>query len=46
MERRGQVEFKDLKHNLGITDGNLSNNIRSLEMKGYVNVHKEIIGAR
>lgn len=46
LARHGQVEFRDLKHNLGITDGNLSSNIRSLEMKGYVNVHKEIIGRK
>ena len=46
LARHGQAEFRDLKHSLGITDGNLSSNIRSLELKGYVTIHKEIIGRK
>lgn len=39
----GEAEFRELKHDLQITDGNLASHLRALEEEGYVKVHKHII---
>lgn len=36
----GAADFTDLKHRIGVTDGNLSIHIRKLEDAGYVRVEK------
>jgi len=42
----GYAEFRQLKHDLRITDGNLASHLRALEEDGYVEVHKEIVDRR
>jgi DNA-binding MarR family transcriptional regulator len=36
----GDTDFRNLKHELGLTDGNLGAHLRVLEEAGYVNVKK------
>jgi len=42
----GEVEFRDLKHDLQMTDGNLASHLRTLDSLGYVRWEKEIFGRR
>jgi len=39
----GDAEFRELKRDLEITDGNLASHLRALEEEGYTEVHKQII---
>jgi len=39
----GEAEFRELKHDLHLTDGNLATHLRVLEKLGYVRVKKEIV---
>lgn len=39
----GYADFRQLKHDLQITDGNLASHLRALEKEGYVKVDKQII---
>lgn len=39
----GEAEFRELKQDLQITDGNLASHLRALEEDGYIQVHKLII---
>jgi len=38
------ADFRDLKRDLQITDGNLASHLRALGKMGYVETHKEIVG--
>lgn len=42
----GWVLYKDLKINLGLTDGNLASHISALEKIEYVEVKKEFVGKK
>ena len=42
----GESDFKTLKANLELTDGNLSSHLSTLEAKGYVAIKKEFLGKR
>ncbi|MCJ7632010.1 transcriptional regulator [Candidatus Bathyarchaeota archaeon] len=42
----GEAEFRDLRHDLQMTDGNLASHLRALESLGYVHWEKEILGRR
>lgn len=42
----GYADFRQLKHDLQITDGNLASHLRTLENEGYINVYKEILGRK
>ncbi len=44
--RFGYADFRELKHALGTTDGNLASHLRALEHEGYVRVDKVIIDRR
>ena len=39
----GQVEFRQLKHGLGLSDGNLFSHLRVLEQEEYITMHKDIV---
>jgi DNA-binding MarR family transcriptional regulator len=39
----GQVEFRQLKHGLGLSDGNLFSHLRALEQGDYIVMIKEIV---
>lgn len=39
----GHADFRELKHDLQITDGNLASHLRALERHGYIEVHKKIV---
>ena len=38
------VDFRTLKDNLEITDGQLASNIKALEKKSYIEIRKQFIG--
>ena len=40
------LEFNELKAQLGLTDGNLSTHLASLERAGYVNITKSFRGRK
>ena len=40
------IDFKELKHLLGITDGNLASHIKALEQARYILVKKQFIGKK
>ena len=40
------VLYKELKSNLGLTDGNLASHISALEKISYVEVKKEFVGKK
>lgn len=40
------ADFRQLKHDLQITDGNLASHLRALENEGYIKVYKEIVGRK
>ncbi|MBD2843659.1 transcriptional regulator [Paenibacillus sp. IB182496] len=42
----GTCDFKFLKTELGLTEGNLGNHIRVLEEAGYIQVEKTFVGKR
>lgn len=42
----GWVLYKELKLNLGLTDGNLASHISALEKIEYVEVKKEFVGKK
>lgn len=42
----GQLEFNDLKAELGLTDGNLSTHAAHLERAGYVKIQKAFKGKK
>lgn len=42
----GRLDFNDLKAQLGLTDGNLSTHLTSLEKAGYVKVAKTFKGKK
>ena len=44
--RFGPVDFRELKHDLKLTAGNLASHIRALKEAGYIQEHKEIVKAR
>jgi len=39
----GQAEFRQLKHGLRLSDGNLFSHLRALEQENYIEVNKEIV---
>ncbi len=39
----GQAEFRQLKHGLGLSDGNLFSHLRVLEHEDYIMMDKEIV---
>jgi len=39
----GEADFRSLKANLGVTDGNLSIHLTKLEEAGYIEAHKEFV---
>jgi len=39
----GYADFRELKHDLQISDGNLASHLRTLENEGYINVFKQIV---
>ena len=39
----GQVEFRQLKHALGLSDGNLFSHLRVLEQEDYIITNKDIV---
>jgi len=41
-----EASFKELKHDLEITDGNLASHLRALEKVGYIMCNKRIEGRR
>ena len=41
-----QVEFRELKHSLKISDGNLASHLRALIKMGYIQYDKRIIGKK
>ncbi len=42
----GEVEFKEMKESLGLTDGNLASHIKALENAEYITVHKSFVGKK
>ncbi len=42
----GPVDFRDMKHDLKLTAGNLASHIRALKDAGYVRESKEFVGTR
>lgn len=44
--RHGQVDFRDLKNELGLTAGNLASHLRALKKANYILEHKEIVRRR
>jgi DNA-binding MarR family transcriptional regulator len=42
----GSADFTQLRDKTGVTDGNLSVNIRKLEEAGYVDIEKKFVGRR
>jgi DNA-binding PadR family transcriptional regulator len=40
---QGQLDFRQLKHGLGISDGNLYSHLRALQQQDYIVVSKEIV---
>lgn len=42
----GQCDFKFLRDELQLTEGNLGNHIRVLEQAGYIDVQKTFVGRR
>ena len=42
----GSADFTDLRHRVGVTDGNLSVHIRKLEDAGYLKVEKKFAERR
>jgi len=42
----GPVDFRELKHDLKLTAGNLASHIRALKDAGYIQEHKEIVRTR
>jgi DNA-binding HxlR family transcriptional regulator len=40
------VDFNSLKDMLGLTDGNLSSNISSLEKNGFIEAKKQFLGKK
>lgn len=41
-----QINFNDLKHLIGVTDGNLASHIKALEEIGYIKVNKGFVGKK
>jgi DNA-binding MarR family transcriptional regulator len=41
-----QLSFRELRDQVGMTDGNLSVHLQRLEEKGYVTIHKAFVGRR
>lgn|SRR5690242_777186 len=41
-----EISFNDLKHLLGVTDGNLASHLTTLEESGYIKVKKGFIGRK
>jgi len=39
----GYADFRQLKYDLTITDGNLASHLRALEQEGYIEVSKKIV---
>jgi DNA-binding MarR family transcriptional regulator len=39
----GEAEFRELKHDLQLTDGNLATHLRVLEELGYIKSKKDIV---
>lgn len=37
------AEFRELKQDLNLTDGNLASHLRALEAEGYITVDKQIV---
>lgn len=46
LSQYGEVEFKDLKHDLELSDGNLASHLRALERAGYVEFEKDFVGRK
>jgi len=44
--REGELDFRTLKRELGVTDGNLSQHLRVLEEAGIIRVKKRFVGRR
>lgn len=42
----GGLTFNELKHECGLTDGNLNRHLKVLAEAGAVQVHKDFVGAR
>ena len=42
----GYADFRQLKHDLRITDGNLASHLRALENEGYIEVGKQIVNRK
>ena len=42
----GYADFRQLKHDLRMTDGNLASHLRALENEGYIKVDKQIINRK
>ena len=40
------VSYKDVKENLGLTDGNLASHVSSLERIKYVEIKKQFVGKK
>ena len=40
------VSYKDIKENLGLTDGNLASHVSSLERINYVEIKKQFVGKK
>lgn len=41
-----EINFKDLKEMLQVTDGNLATHLVNLEENGYIKIHKGFIGKK
>lgn len=42
----GWVDYKEIKDQLGLTDGNLASHINGLEKLGYIEIRKRFVGKK
>jgi DNA-binding MarR family transcriptional regulator len=43
---RNKIEFKELKEQLDLSDGNLASHITALEKENYIEVKKQFVGKK
>ena len=43
---RNKIEFKELKEQLDLSDGNLASHISALEKENYIEVKKQFVGKK
>ncbi len=46
LSQHGEVEFRELKHDLQLSDGNLASHLRALERAKFVDFEKSFVGRR